>query len=67
MPTPNSQVTEDPSPNKFKRQAITVAIVLIVLGVIALIIGKVIVGGIIAVLGAVFGLGSQVVRDLPKE
>lgn len=60
-------VLQDPSPSKFTRQAILVAIVLIVLGVLVLIFASAIVGGIIALLGAIFGLGSQVARDVPLE
>ena len=57
----------DPSPSKFRRQAILVAIVLIVLGIIVFFIFSAITGGIIAVLGAIFGLGSQVAKTTPLE
>lgn len=54
---------EDPTPSSFRQQAILVAIVLIVLGIIVFIFASAIAGGVIAVLGAVFGLGSQVVKE----
>ncbi|HSX46515.1 MAG TPA: hypothetical protein VLF87_00795 [Patescibacteria group bacterium] len=61
------KVIVDPSPNKFRRQALVVAIVLIILGILVFIIASAIAGGVIALLGAIFGLGSQVARDLPVE
>jgi hypothetical protein len=51
----------DPSPKKFTKQFIVVAVVLVVIGIIILILGKLAVGGIITLLGAVFGLGTKVV------
>lgn len=54
---------EDPSSPKFWRVAIVVAIVLVIIGVIILILGKLVVGGIIALLGAIFGLSSQVTKN----
>lgn len=58
---------QDPSPSKFKRQAIVVAIVLIVLGVIVIFVASAATGGIIALIGAVFGLGAQVAKDTPVK
>jgi hypothetical protein len=58
---------EDPSPSKFRSQAILVAVVLIILGVIVFFIFSAIAGGVIALLGAVFGLGSQVAKNTPTE
>ncbi len=58
---------EDPSPSKFRRQALLVALVLIALGILVFFIASAVAGGVIALLGAVFGVGSQVYRDLPKE
>lgn len=58
---------EDPTPAKYRQQALLVALVLIVLGIIVLLIGKVVAGGVIALLGAVFGLGSQVIKSNPLE
>lgn len=56
---------EDPSPSKFRQQAVLVAVVLIILGIIVLIFASAIAGGVIAILGAIFGLGSQVVKENP--
>jgi hypothetical protein len=66
MPKPKDKIT-DPSPSKFRRQAILVAIVLIILGIIVFFVASAIAGGVIALLGAIFGLGSQVVKNLPVE
>lgn len=57
----------DPSPSKFRQQAILVAIVLIILGIIVFFVASAVAGGVIALLGAVFGLGSQVAKDNPVE
>ncbi|MBI3624531.1 hypothetical protein HY218_02770 [Candidatus Saccharibacteria bacterium] len=54
---------EDPSPAKFWRLFIIVAIVLVIIGVIVLVLGKLVVGGIITVIGAIFGLGGQVAKN----
>lgn len=54
---------EDPSPSKFWRLALIVAVVLVIVAIIVLIVGKLVVGGIIALLGAVFGLGLQVAKN----
>ncbi len=56
---------EDPTPSKFRQQAIIVAIVLILLGIIVFFFASAVTGGVIALLGAVFGLGSQVVKENP--
>lgn len=65
-PQPDSiNELQDPSPSKFKKQAIVVAIVLVVLGVIVIFVASAAAGGIIALLGAVFGLGAQVAKDNP--
>lgn len=53
-------VIENPTPAKFRKQFLIVAIVLIILGVIVFFIFSAIAGGVIALLGAVFGLGSKV-------
>ncbi|HSX24179.1 MAG TPA: hypothetical protein VLE74_03705 [Candidatus Saccharimonadales bacterium] len=58
---------EDPSPSKFRSQAVMVAIVLIILGIIVFFIASAIAGGVIALLGAAFGIGSQVAKDNPVE
>jgi hypothetical protein len=51
---------EDPTPSKFVQQAIIVAIVLIVLGLLVFIFASAITGGIIALLGVILGMGSSV-------
>lgn len=58
---------EDPTPSKFRRQALLVAVVLIAIGIIVFFIASAIAGGVIALLGAVFGLGSQVMKELPEK
>lgn len=54
---------EDPNPSSFNKGVIISAVVIIALGILVLIFADVIVGFIIALLGAIFGLGSQVARD----
>ena len=56
--------TTDPTSAKYSQQALLVAIVLIVLGLGVFIFASVIAGGVIALLGAIFGLGSQVAKDV---
>ncbi len=58
---------ENPSPTNFWRLFLIVAVVLVIVGIIVLILGQLVVGGIIAVLGAVFGLGAKVVGEFPVE
>lgn len=55
---------EDPTPSNFRKQALVVAIVLVILGVLVVLFASVVTGGIIAVLGGVFGLASQVGGDV---
>lgn len=55
-----ADVVQDPSPSKFRQQFVLVAIVLVVLGILFVIFANVIAGGVIALIGAVFGLSSQV-------
>lgn len=50
----------DPNPKQLTKQFIVVAVVLVIIGIIVLILGKLAVGGIITLLGAVFGLGTKV-------
>ncbi len=66
QPQPQN-IVEDPSPSEFAKQAIIVALVLIVLGVIVFFFASAVAGGIIALLGAVFGLSAQVAKDLPVK
>ena len=53
---------EDPSTANFIKLAIIVAAVLLFVGIVVLLLGKLVVGGIIALLGAVFGVGSRVAK-----
>jgi len=50
-------------PVHLNKQLIVAAIVIIVVGVIVIFAGKLIIGGILALLGAIFGLGTQVNRN----
>jgi len=61
------QKAVDPSPSQFWKQAVQVALVLTAIGVVVALLGKLIVGGIIVLLGAVFGLSSQVARNNKVE
>lgn len=61
------QKVEDPSPTQFWKQTVQVALVLVAIGVVVALLGKLIVGGIIVLLGAVCGLGSQVVKSNKVE
>lgn len=58
---------EDPNPGKFRIEFIISAIILVVLGILVFVFASVIAGAIITLLGAIFGLGSQVVKNLPAE
>ena len=55
-----AETKQDPSSDEFKVQSLLVAVVLIVLGIVFFFFASSIAGGIIALLGAVFGLSSQV-------
>lgn len=61
------EVTEDPTPSKYRNQALLVAAVLIILGIVVFFVFSAIAGGVVALLGAVFGLGSQVIKNIPVE
>lgn len=52
------EVIVDPSPSKFLQQAVVVAMVLIVLGILVFVFASVIAGGVIALLGIVLGMSS---------
>ncbi len=56
-----------PEPPKLSRQLVWIAVVLVVLGVLAVIFAKVIVAFIIFLLGAIMGVGSQVIKNRPLE
>lgn len=55
-----------PTP-KLSKQLLASALVLIVLGVVVAIFAKVFVGVVIGLLGAVFGIGSQVTKKPPLQ
>lgn len=57
------QKTQDPSPTRYWKLILLSALALIVTGIVVLVIGKIAVGVIITILGAVFGLGAQVSRN----
>lgn len=61
----DKQLTPDPAEFRFK--VLLVALGFIVLGVILYFVVSAVVGGIIALIGAVFAVGDQVYRNLPKE
>lgn len=65
MPNPKPPVdkVEDPSPSQFWRLFLIVAVVLVLVGLVALIAGNLIVGGIITIMGAAFGVGGQVSKN----
>jgi hypothetical protein len=68
LTTPESNVSlEEPSPSEFTKQAVIVAIVLITLGAVVFFFASAVAGGVIALLGAVFGLSAQVAKDLPVK
>lgn len=59
-----------PEPPKLSRQLLWIAVVLLVLGILAIIFAKVFVAFIIFLLGAIMGIGAQVTKhnylDSPK-
>lgn len=54
---------EDPSPLQFRKEFVLVAIVLVIIGIVVFIIASAFTGGIIALLGVIFGLGTRVAAD----
>lgn len=52
---------EDPSPSEFRKQFVIVAIVLIVIGIAVFFLVSAAVGGVIALIGSIFGIGSRYV------
>lgn len=56
-----------PEPPKLSRQLLWIAVVLVVLGILAVIFAKVIVAFIIFLLGAIMGVGSQVTKNRPLD
>jgi len=57
---------QDPTPARFAHQFLIVAIVLVALGVLVFFLASALTGGVIALLGAIFGLGTQVVHGLAE-
>ncbi len=62
MPNKPDKV-EDPNPMQFWKLFFIVAAVLVLIGTIVLIFGRLIVGLIIGLLGAAFGVGGQVSKN----
>ena len=56
-----------PAPAEFRGKLIMVALGFIILGVILYFVVSAAVGGIIALIGAVFAVGDQVYRNLPRK
>ncbi len=56
---------EIPEPQKLSKQLLLIAVVLIVVGVFIVVFAKVAVGIVVFLIGAVFGIGSQVSKDNP--
>lgn len=54
------KIVRDPTPSDFKKQVLYSAIAIFILAILVIIFASVFTGGIIALLAAVFGLGSQV-------
>lgn len=59
--------TEDPNPTTFRLDIFISALIIIVIGILVFIFASVVVGVILTLLGTIFGLGSQVVKNLPVE
>lgn len=59
-----SETPKVPKEN-YKKQLLMAAILLIVAGLVIAVLSKLIVGGIIFLLGAVFGVGAQVTGNNP--
>lgn len=55
----NKDVIVDPEPSKFVRQALLVALVLIILGLLVFIFASAVAGGVLALLGVILGMGSS--------
>ncbi len=54
----DKDVIVDPTPDTFVKQAIIVALVLMVLGLLVFIFASVVAGGVMVLLGIVLGTGS---------
>ena len=54
-----------PEPQKLSKQLILIAVVLAVVGALIVVFAKVAVGIVVFLIGAAFGIGSQVTKDNP--
>lgn len=54
----DKDVIVDPSPSSFVKQALIVALVLSILGLLVFIFASVVAGGVIVLLGIILGAGS---------
>ncbi len=61
------QKTQDPTPTQYWKLILLSALVLVIVGIVVLLLGKVVVGGIIALLGAVFGLSARVTKQNQRQ
>ncbi len=59
----NNPLASKQPPVHLGKQLLVAAILLVVVGIVIIIIGKFIVGGVLALFGAIFGLSAQVMRD----
>lgn len=58
---------EIPEPPKLSRQLLMIAVVMLVLGILAIIFAKTIIAFIIFLLGAIMGIGAQVTKNHPLD
>ena len=58
MASDENKTIVDPAPSKFVQQALVVALVLIILGLLVFLFASVVAGGVIALLGIILGMGS---------
>lgn len=58
---------EIPEPPKLSRQLLIIAVVLLVLGILAILFAKTIIAFIIFLLGAIMGIGAQVTKNHPLD
>lgn len=62
-----SDVHKTPDPAEFRLKVLLVALGFIILGIILYFVVSAVVGVILALIGAVFAVGDQVYRNLPKK
>lgn len=58
---------EIPEPPKLSRQLLIIAVVLLLLGILAILFAKTIIAFIIFLLGAIMGIGAQVTKNHPLD